>query len=154
MTVTWRGALSYALTVTVLSWLTGAVVDLAWQAADGSLGTWTDSWVTDPWNAFFLAAAVATLTATRRLTAPLPVWRVVLIDGCAYLVVLLLCAGLSSWAAGDDAPADSAFLVAVLSLFTFQLPAAWLLSVWRARHLETVLSRAGAHDPSGRLTGR
>ncbi|MFF9363189.1 hypothetical protein [Streptomyces griseoluteus] len=154
MTVTWRGALSYALTVTVLSWLTGAVVDLAWQAADGSLGTWTANWMTDPWNAVFLAAAVATLTTTRRLTAPLPVWRVALIDGCAYLVVLLVCAGLSSWAAGEDAPADSAFVAAILSLFTFQLPAAWLLSFWRAGHLETVLSRAGARGPSGRLTGR
>lgn len=154
MTVTWRGALSYALTVTVLSWLTGAVVDLAWQAVDGSVGAWVTTWLRDPWSAVFLVAAAVTLTGTRRLTDPLPMWRVPLIDGSAYLAVLLLCAGLSSWTAGDEAPADSAFVVAILALFTLQLPAAWLLSAWRARHLETVLIRVGARGPSDRLTER
>ncbi|MEU3861465.1 hypothetical protein AB0F03_29545 [Streptomyces sp. NPDC028722] len=154
MTVTWRGALSYALTVTLLSWLTGAAVDLVWQAVGGSLRTWVSTWVGDPWSAVFIVVAAATLTMTRRLTAPLPVWRVPLIDGFAYLAVLLVCAGLSSWTAGDEAPADSAFVVAILALFSLQLPSAWLLSAWRARHLETVLTRSGIRSASARLTER
>jgi hypothetical protein len=154
MTVTWRGAIRYALTITVLSWLTGAVVDFAWQAAFGGLGGWVSTWVGDPWNAGFLVAAAVTLTLTRRLTDPLPAWRVPLIDGSAYLAVLLLCAGLSSWTAGDAAPADAAFVVAVLALFTLQLPAAWLLSAWRARHLDVVLTEAGTHAAPARPASR
>ncbi|AKN69901.1 hypothetical protein QR97_08720 [Streptomyces sp. PBH53] len=154
MTVTWRGALSYALAVTMVSWLTGAAVDLVWQAAAGSPRAWASTWVQNPWNAAFVGAAVLTLTLTRRLTAPLPVWRVPLIDGSAYLAVLLVCAGLSSWAAGDEAPADSAFVSAIVALFTLQLPTAWLLSVWRARHLETVLTAAGTPSAAARTAGR
>ncbi|WP_405873230.1 MULTISPECIES: hypothetical protein [unclassified Streptomyces] len=145
MTVTWRGAVSYALTVVVLSWLTGAGVDLAWQTASGGggLGGWLSTWGKDPWNAVFAAVAVASLTLARRLLAPLPRWRVMLVDGSVYLAALLVCAGLSAWAAGDEAPADTAFVAAVLALFTLQLPAAWVLCVWRSGSLEVVLSRAG-----------
>ncbi|MES4889914.1 hypothetical protein [Streptomyces sp. NPDC096012] len=142
MTVTWRAAVCYALTVTVLSLLTAAAVDLAWHAASGGLGTWVSAWVKNPWNGVFAVAATITLTLTRRLTDPLPMWRVPLLDGSAYLVVLLVCAGLASWSAGDEAPADTAFVSAVLAMFTLQLPTAWVLSAWRARHLDTVLTRA------------
>lgn len=144
VTVTWRSAVSYALTVVVLSWLTGAAVDLAWTAASGSgLGGWVSLWVKDPWNAVFVVAATASLTLARGLLAALPRWRVVLVDGFVYLVMLLACSGLSSWAGGDDAPADTASMMAVYALFTLQLPTAWLLCAWRTAHLEVVLSRAG-----------
>ncbi|MFI9627291.1 hypothetical protein [Streptomyces sp. NPDC052042] len=143
MTVTWRSAVSYALTVVVLSWLTGAAVDLAWAVAYGDLGGWASLWVKDPWNAVFVVAATASLTLARGLLAALPRWRVVLVDGFVYLVMLLVCSGLSAWAGGDDAPADTASMMAVYALFTLQLPAAWLLCVWRTGHLEVVLSRAG-----------
>ncbi|MEV7421293.1 hypothetical protein [Streptomyces sp. NPDC091212] len=148
MTVTWRSAVSYALTVVVLSWLTGAGVDLAWQAASGGLRAWVSFWVTDPWNAVFVVTAVIALTLVRRVLAVLPNWRVALIDGAVYLAVLLLCSGISAWAAGDEGPVDAAFVMAILALFTLQLPAAWLLSAWRSPHLEVVLSRAGARGPA------
>ncbi|GGZ82170.1 hypothetical protein ACFOOM_22350 [Streptomyces echinoruber] len=152
MTVTWRSAVSYALTVTVLSFLTGAAVDLAWQAPFGDFGLWVSVWAGNPWSAVFVGAAATVLTLTRRLTGPLPVWRVPLIDGSAYLVVLLVCAGLESWAYGDEAPADSAFAMASFALLTLQLPSAWLLIVWRARHLDTVLTRAALR--AARADGR
>ncbi|RDG35606.1 hypothetical protein [Streptomyces corynorhini] len=149
MTVTWRSAVSYALTVVVLSWLTGAGVDLAWRVASGGLRGWVSFWAADPWNAVFVVTAVLALTLVRRMSAALPNWRVALIDGAVYLGVLLLCSGISAWAAGDEGPVDAAFFMAILALFTFQLPAAWLLSAWRSPHLEIVLGRAGAR---GRAT--
>ena len=146
MTVTWRGAVRYALTVVVLSWLLGAGVDLVWQAATGGLGTWASFWLKDPGNWVFLVVGTASLTLARRLLAPLPRWRVVVVDGSVYLAALLLCAGLSAWATGDEVPADSAFVVAVYALFTLQLPAAWALCAWRSRDLEVVLSAVGTED--------
>ncbi|MFG2607866.1 hypothetical protein ACGFT2_30615 [Streptomyces sp. NPDC048514] len=154
MTVTWRAAVSYALTVTVLSLLTAAAVDLAWQAASGDLGGWVTTWAKNPWNGVFAAAATISLTLARRLTDPLPRWRVPLIDGSAYLVVLLVCAGLSAWSAGDEAPADTAFVSAVLAMFTLQLPTAWVLSAWRGRHLDTVLTRAATRPTAVRAATR
>ncbi|WP_326805151.1 hypothetical protein OIE49_30855 [Streptomyces sp. NBC_01788] len=143
MTVTWRSAVSYALVVVVLSWLTGAAVDLAWTAASGGgLGGWVSLWATDPWNAVFVVAATASLTLTRGLLSALPRVRAVLVDGFVYLATLLACSGPSAWAGGEDAPADTASMMAVYSLFTLQLPAAWLLCVWRTGRLEVVLSRA------------
>ncbi|WP_112467650.1 hypothetical protein [Streptomyces triticisoli] len=154
MTVTWRSAVSYAFTVVVLSWLTGAAVDVAWTAASDGPGGWLSPWVKDPWNAVFVAAAVASLTLARRFLSALPRWRVVLVDGFVYLVVLLVCSGVSAWADGDDVPADAAFMMAIFALFTLQLPAAWLLCAWRTGHLEVVLSRGGAsgkyRDQAGR----
>ncbi|MCP9945105.1 hypothetical protein LUX12_10430 [Streptomyces somaliensis] len=90
---TWRSACSYALIVAVGSWVTGAAVGLAWSAAADDLGGWASFWVANPVSYVFVAGAALTLVATRRFTAPLPVWRTVLIDGGAYLLVLL------SWAA-------------------------------------------------------
>ncbi|MEV5527018.1 hypothetical protein [Streptomyces prunicolor] len=146
MTVTWRGAVRYALTVVVLSWLIGAGVDLVWQAATGGLGTWASFWLKDPGNWVFLVCGTAALTLARLLLAPLPRWRVVVVDGSVYLLALLLCAGLSAWATGDEAPADAAFVVAIYALFTLQLPAAWALGAWRSRDLEVVLSAVAAED--------
>lgn len=143
MTVTWRSAAFYALTITIGSWLTGAAVGFLWSALAGSLGLWASLWIKNPWHLVFAAAATLTLTLTRRFTDPMPIWRVPLIDGGAYLGVLLLCAGVSSWATGSDAPVDEAFVMAILALLTLQLPSAWLLSFYRARHLDVVLTRNG-----------
>jgi hypothetical protein len=155
VTVTWRGAVRYALTVVVLSWLIGAGVDLAWQVGSGGLGAWAAFWLKDPWSWVFVAVGTASLTLARRLLAPLPRWRVILVDGSVYLVALLVCAGMSAWAVGDDAPADAAFVVAIYALFTLQLPAAWGLCAWRSRDLEVVLSAAGTDDTRRRdVTGR
>lgn len=139
MTVTWRGAVSYALTVAIGSWMTGAAVDLAWSAAADSVGLWVSLWAMNPLSYVFLAVATLTLTLTRRFTAPMPVWRIPLIDGGAYLLVLLLWGGLSAWRDGATVPVDDAFVTASFALFTLQLPSAWLLSTWRARHLRVVL---------------
>ncbi|GAA0913134.1 hypothetical protein [Streptomyces thermoalcalitolerans] len=141
MTVTWRSAASYALTVTIGSWLTGAAVNLFWSAWAGNLGSWTSFWIKNPWQLVFAAAAVLTLTLIRRLTDPMPLWRVPLVDGGAYLGVLLLCAGVASWASGSDAPVDEAFFMASLALLSLQLPSAWLLIFYRARRLDIVLTR-------------
>ncbi|GGZ35657.1 hypothetical protein GCM10010387_32180 [Streptomyces inusitatus] len=136
MAVAWRGAVFYALTVALGSWAAGALVGLAWAVAawDG-FGFWVSWWVTNPTVHVFLAVTVLALTLVRRLTAPAPVWRVSLIDGGAYLLVLLLSAGLSSWWAGSEAPADDAFVMAVFAMITLQLPSAWLLVYVRARRL-------------------
>ncbi|MFJ3307359.1 hypothetical protein ACIPSA_30540 [Streptomyces sp. NPDC086549] len=154
MTVTWRSAVLYALTVVVLSWLTGAAVDLAWQAASGHLGTWQSTWLKDPWNAVFVAAATASLTFARRLDKPLPRWRAVLVDAGIYLAVLLVISGISAGAAGDDAPADTAFVTAIIAVFTLQLPAAWLLTTWRSGHLQLVLSDIHTESTSRNVTSR
>ncbi|MCF3131532.1 hypothetical protein [Streptomyces olivochromogenes] len=139
MTVTWRSAFLYALTVVVLSWLTGAAVDLAWQATSGGIDTWLSFWLKDPWNAVFVAATTVVLTLARRLDTPLPRRRVILVDGGLYLAAFLASWGVSVWAAGDGAPVDGAFFMAYFALFTLQLPAAWLLSAWRSGHLQVVL---------------
>ncbi|MFF4499633.1 hypothetical protein [Streptomyces sp. NPDC001401] len=154
MTVTWRGAVSYALTVVVVSWLIGAAVDLAWSAASGDFGMWASFWVKEPWQAVFLGAATVSLTLARRLMDPLPRWRVMLVDGSVYLVALLVCWGVASWVAGDGAPVDAAFFMATLALFSLQLPAAWLLCVWRSGSLEVVLAKAGTDGLHGGLAAR
>ncbi|MGW0737963.1 hypothetical protein [Streptomyces sp. NPDC002851] len=145
MTVTWRGAFRYALTVVVLSWVIGIGVELALTAFDGS-GGWRATTVADPWVLIFPAAAIVSLTVARRFLAPLPRWRVMLVDGGLYTVLLLVCGGLTAWAAGDEAPVDSAFVTGIFALFSLQLPAAWLLSVWRSGHLEVVLAPMAATD--------
>nr|BFD88512.1 hypothetical protein StreXyl84_79130 [Streptomyces sp. Xyl84] len=139
MTVTWRSALTYALTVVIGSWMIGAVVDLAWSAAAGSLESWVSQWPANSLSYVFLAAATLTLTLTRRFTSAAPQWRTPLVDGCAYLLILLLWAGLSAWRDEAAAPADDAFVTAGFALLTLQLPSAWLLSTWRARHLEVAV---------------
>ncbi|GAA1014130.1 hypothetical protein GCM10009564_42890 [Streptomyces thermogriseus] len=142
MTVAWRSAASYALAVTLGSLLTGAAVGLFWSAWAGSLGSWTSFWIKNPWQLVFAAATTLTLTLIRRFTDPMPLWRVPLIDGGAYLGVLLLCAGVASWAAGSDTPVDEAFFVASLALLWLQLPSAWLLIFYRAHRLDIVLTRS------------
>ncbi|MFE0508541.1 hypothetical protein [Streptomyces sp. NPDC058964] len=149
MTITWRSAVLHALTVVVLSWLTGAAVDLAWSASSGHLHTWLSTWLRDPWNAVFISAATASLTFARRPDKPLPRWRAALIDAGIYVTVLLVISGIAAWATGDDAPADTAFVTAVIALFTLQLPAARLLTMWRSGHLQIVLSD-GQTDPTSR----
>ncbi|MFF8595188.1 hypothetical protein ACF061_27820 [Streptomyces sp. NPDC015220] len=139
MTVTWRNAVTYALTVVIGSWMIGAVVDLAWSAAAGSLGSWVSQWPTNSLSYVFLAAATLTLTLTRRFTPAAPQWRIPLVDGGAYLLILLLWAGLTAWQDGAAVPADDAFATAGFALLTLQLPAAWLLSTWRARHLDVAV---------------
>ncbi|MCW5254701.1 hypothetical protein [Streptomyces sp. SHP 1-2] len=139
MIVTWRSAVFYALTVTIGSWMTGAVVDLAWSAAAGSLGAWVSLWPANSMWYVFLAVATLTLTLTRRFTASVPPWRIPLIDGSAYLLVLLLWSGLLAWWGGAAVPVDDAFVMASFAMLTLQLPSAWLLSVWRAHHLRTSL---------------
>lgn len=154
MIVTWRSAVSYALTVAIGSWMTGAVVDLAWSAAADSLGPWVSLWVTNPLSYVFLAVATLALTQTRRFTAPMPVWRIPLIDGGIYLLVLLLWSGLSAWRDGAAVPVDDTFVTAGFGLLTLQLPSAWLLSVWRARHLRVVLDQNAGGTTATRVAGR
>ncbi|MEU6534758.1 hypothetical protein [Streptomyces sp. NPDC047000] len=141
MAVTWYSAVSYALVVTIGSWTTGAVVGLVWSASAASLGTWVSLWVANFPSYMLLTVITLTLALTRRYTAPLPTWRVPLVDGGAYLLVLLLVSGLWAWKEGAAVPVDDAFVTASFALLTLQLPAAWLLSVWRARHLRVVLRR-------------
>lgn len=141
MGVTWRSAVRYALTVVIGSWLIGAGVDLAWAVVAGGLDAWVSFRVGDPWSYAFLAGATLTLTLVRRWTDPMPVWCVPLIDGGAYLLVLLLWGGLTAWRYGAAVPADDAFLVATLAMLDLQLPSAWLLIFWRSRHLRVVLTR-------------
>lgn len=150
MTATWRAAARYALTVVLGAWAVGALVDLAWSLLAGDLGLWMSLRLADPWSYAFLAAATLVLTLLRRLTAPIPAWRIWLIDGGAYLLVLLLWAGGSAWWYGADVPADDAFALAGFALLDLQLPAAWLLSYWRAPHLDVVL----AERPGGTTDGR
>ena len=85
----------------------GAVVDVAWSAVADSLGPWVSLWATNPLSYVFLAMAILTLTLTRRFTAPTPVWRIPLIDGGAYLLVLLLWGGLAGWR-GRSRPSSNA----------------------------------------------
>ncbi|MEU6070773.1 hypothetical protein ABZ864_41650 [Streptomyces sp. NPDC047082] len=99
-----------------------------------------------------MAAATSSLTFARRLDKPLPRWRGALVDAGIYLAVLLLISGTAAWAAGDDAPADTAFVTAIIALFTFQLPAAWLLTTWRSGHLQLVLSDGRTDSTSRNLT--
>jgi hypothetical protein len=154
MTVTWRSAVVYALIVAIGSWATGAVVDLAWSAAADSLGTWVSLWLANPLSHVFLAATTLTLTLMRRCTAPLPVWRVPLLDGGAYLLVLLLWSGLSAWRNGAAVPVDYAFATASFAMLNLQLPCAWLLSFWHARHLRVVLARGDGGAPPTPAAGR
>ncbi|MFJ6982203.1 MULTISPECIES: hypothetical protein [unclassified Streptomyces] len=139
MTVTWRSAFRYGLTVAVLSWSAGTAVALAAEALSGGSGRWAATWALDPWQIVCAPAATAALTVARRLLPALPRWRVVVTDAAVYLAVLLLTAVLSAWTAGDEAPLDTAFVLAIIALLTLQLPAAWLLSLWRSGHLEVVL---------------
>ncbi|GAA2245207.1 hypothetical protein GCM10010232_35290 [Streptomyces amakusaensis] len=143
MAVAWRGAVFYALVVTLGSWAAGALVGLSWSVAvwDG-FGFWVSWWITNSMAHVSLAVTVMALTLVRRFAAPGPVWRVSLIDGGVYLLVLLLSAGLSAWWVGSEAPADDAFAVAIFALLTLQLPAAWLLVFSRARRLGAVSGRA------------
>ncbi|MEV6122837.1 hypothetical protein AB0M23_20320 [Streptomyces sp. NPDC052077] len=150
MTVTWRSAASYALTVTLGSWAVGALVDLAWSAAADTPGLWVALWPANPLSHVFLTVAALTLTVTRRLGAPGPPWRIPLVDGGAYLLVLLLSYGLSAWRDGAAAPADDAFAMAGYAMLTLQLPSAWLLSVWRAHHLRTAPNRNGGGSDAAR----
>lgn len=154
MTVTWRSAVAYALIVTIGSWMTGAVVDLAWSAAADSLDSWVSLWPGNPLTYVFLAVTTLTLTLTRRFTAPMPLWRVPLIDGGAYLLVLLLWGGLSAWRDGAAVPVDDAFVTAGFALLTLQLPCAWLLSFWRARHLRVVLDQDDGGTQATRAAGQ
>ncbi|MFJ2473245.1 hypothetical protein ACIOWI_09685 [Streptomyces sp. NPDC087659] len=71
-------------------------------------------------------------------------------DAVVYVAVLLLTAVLSAWSVGDDAPFDAAFVLAIISLFTLRLPAAWLLSLWRSGHLEVVLVQRGTAREAGK----
>ncbi|MEU1051708.1 hypothetical protein ABZ397_03970 [Streptomyces sp. NPDC005876] len=139
MSVTWRGAFLYALTVAVLSWLVGMAVDLALLAVSDGSGGWGAS-AADPWGLAFPAAATVALALARRFLQPLPRWRVIVTDGVLYTVVLLVCAALAAWAAGDEAPIDSAFVTGIFALFSLQLPAGWGLCAWRSGHLEVVLT--------------
>ncbi|TGB01800.1 hypothetical protein [Streptomyces sp. MZ04] len=159
MTVTWRGAFSYALIVTVLSWLIGVVVELAAVAAVAAFDgydDWSATRAADPWELVFPAVAVLALTVARRFLQPLPRWRVMVTDGLLYMAVLLVCGGLTAWATGDEAPAGSAFVTGIFALFSLQLPAAWGLSVWRSDHLEVVvtptLTAAHSGVPTDRLS--
>jgi hypothetical protein len=154
MTVTWRSAVSYALIVTIGSWMTGAVVDLAWSAAADSLGTWVSLWVMNFSSYVFLTVTALALTLTRRCTGPIPVWRVPLLDGGVYLLVLLLWGDLSAWRDGAAVPVDDAFVTADFALLTLQLPSAWLLSVWRARHLRVIFNRIDSGTTTARAGGQ
>ncbi|WP_200309317.1 hypothetical protein [Streptomyces adelaidensis] len=154
MTVTWRSAVSYALIVAIGSWLTGAVVDLAWSVAADNVGSWVSFWAANPVSYVFLAVTTLALTLTRRFTAPMPVWRLPLLDGGVYLLVLLLWGGLSAWRDGAAVPVDDAFVTAGFALLTLQLPSAWLLILWRARHLRVVLRQDDDGTTAARVAGQ
>ncbi|WP_411574602.1 hypothetical protein [Streptomyces fradiae] len=103
----------------------------------------------------FVAGAALTLLLTRRFTAPVPAWRTALVDGGAYLLVLLLWAGLCAWWSGAAVPVDDAFAVAGFAMLHLQLPSAWLLSFWRAHHLQaTPLHHSGGEAATARAAGR
>ncbi|MFF8958544.1 hypothetical protein [Streptomyces sp. NPDC014894] len=140
MAVTWRGAFSYALFVGVLSWLLGLGLELLVLGFSAGDDDGSAARAVDPWELVFPAAALVSLTVARRFLQPLPRWRVIVTDGALYTVVLLVCAGLTAWAAGDEAPVDSAFVTGVFALFSLQLPAAWGLSGWRSGRLEVVVT--------------
>ncbi|MFP3988439.1 hypothetical protein U9R90_13185 [Streptomyces sp. E11-3] len=144
MTVTWRSAFSYAFVVGVLSWLTGVAVELGLMTLSEGSGGWSASRASDPWELAFPPVAVLSLAVARRLLPPLPRWRVILTDGIGYTVVLLVYAGLVAWAAGDEAPADSAFVTGIIAMLSLQLPAAWLLSAWRSGALAVVVTPMSA----------
>ncbi|MEU1278577.1 hypothetical protein [Streptomyces sp. NPDC005805] len=153
MTVTWRGSTHYAFLVVALSWLIGLGVDLTFAAASGGYQGLRTVRAADSWELLFPATAFVALTLARRLLPPLPRWRVILTDGALYTVVLLVCAGIASWAAGYDVPVDGAFAMGVVSLFNLQLPTAWLLSTWRAGRLEVVAGGTGARLNAGTRRG-
>ncbi|MBB1245210.1 hypothetical protein GL263_16760 [Streptomyces durbertensis] len=148
MTVTWRSAVRYAFFVVASSWMVGLVVLAAMTLT--SRGTSGLADIVGPAELVFPVVAFAGLTVARRVLPPLPRWGVILTDGALYVAILVGCEGVAAWAAGDDSPLDSAFVIAIFALFSLQLPAAWGLSAWRAQHLEVVIRRrpsAGPHTP-------
>jgi hypothetical protein len=136
--VTWRGAFLYALTVALASWLIGMGV----LAASGG---WGDGAAVDPWELAFPAVATVSLALARRFLQPLPRWRVIATDGVLHTVVLLVWAAVAAWAAGDEAPVDSAFVTGIFALFSLRLPAGWALCAWRSGRLEVVLTSSAGH---------
>lgn len=139
--------------VAIGSWVTGAAVGLAWSAATGGLGSWVSFWVANPMSYAFVAGAALTLVAIRRFTGFLPVWRTVLIDGGAYLLVLLTWAGLWAWWSGAAVPVDDAFVAAGFAMLHPQLPSAWVPGFWRAHHLRAAPRRNGGSTTAPQSAG-
>ncbi|MEU5211303.1 hypothetical protein [Streptomyces sp. NPDC020742] len=143
-----RSAVSYAVIVVLASWAVGKAVDLL-----SSLGAEGKVWAADTWSpreAVFVVCAVVALAVARRLSAPVPRWRAVAVDGSLYSAVLLVVAVGEAVVAGDAAPADYGFLRLTLALILLQIPAALLLSGWRSGYL-TAAPRDTAGP--GRRTG-
>lgn len=141
MITPWRGAASYAVTVTLVSWAVGAVVALP-VLYGGDARDWAADTFVNVWQPVFLVSAVAVLAIARRVSAPLPRWRTMVIDWGLYAAVLLAVAVASGAADGDGGnPVDGGFVRLAFAFFTLQLPSALGLVAWRSHRLMVVLPR-------------
>lgn len=138
MITPWRGAVGYAVIVTLASWLVGAVVALP-VLYGGDVGDWGADTFLNVWRPVFLAGAVVVLAVARRVSAPLPWWRATLVDGGLYAAVLVAVDIASAAAGGDGDPVSGGFAQLLFACFTLQLPAALGLVAWRAQRLMVVV---------------
>ncbi|MEU7024568.1 hypothetical protein ABZ990_28555 [Streptomyces sp. NPDC046203] len=139
----WRSALGYAAWVTLISWVTGTVVDtassLAFDNESGPLGT--DKLLWCEYQAVFLVICFTVLTLARRLLSPLPRWRTVLVDGALYMLVLGLAGTIADGWTNPGELLNAAAIYSFLALYTLQLPTAWVMSIWRSGKLDAVLKK-------------
>ncbi|MCP9208607.1 hypothetical protein [Streptomyces cucumeris] len=145
-------ALFYAVNVTVSSSLIGLVVDRAWASfADGP---WDPLLYGESSDLLFPAACLLVLTVARLILPPAPRWKAILVDSSLYLLTLLICYGTGSLVDGEGVGTafGGAFFVALLSLFTLQLPAAWALIAWATGHLDPAAPR-GEQSPASSPVG-
>ncbi|MEV4875512.1 hypothetical protein [Streptomyces cyaneofuscatus] len=152
--VTLGSALFYALNVTVSSSLIGLAVDKA--LASFEEGPWDPLLYGERSGLIFPAACLIVLTAARLFLPPAPRWKAAVVDSSLYLLLLLGCYGAVLMADGSSAGESigGAFFVALLAMFTLQLPAAWALIAWAAGHLtptEPRREQSPAASPAGSL---
>lgn len=152
--VTLGSALFYALNVIVSSSLIGLVVDKV--LASFEEGPWDPLLYGERSDLIFPAACLIVLTAARFFLPPVPRWKAAIVDSSLYLLLLLACYGAALMTDGSNVgeAIGGAFSVALMAMYTLQLPAAWALIAWATGHLAPTGPRreqSPAASPAGRL---
>jgi hypothetical protein len=129
---------AYAVIVTLASWAVGAAVAFP-VLFGGDVHDWAADTFMNVWQPVFLVTTVAALAVARRVSAPLPRWRTMVVDWGLYAAILLAVAIASSAAGGDEDPVGGGFVQLIFAFFTLQLPAALGLVAWRSHQLMVVL---------------